>query len=78
MAKSGVKHNKSNQIDHWKRSLKLQKEYETINLLKIGIYLWKVIGSRNQWYQLKAHWVPVVKSKRPTIKLIHICKPCER
>jgi hypothetical protein len=40
--------------------------------LKLEYIYGKVIGSRNQWYQLKAHWVPVVKSKRPTIKLIHM------
>ena len=45
--------------------------------LKLEYIYGKVIGSRNQWYQLKAHGGPVVKSKRPTIKLIHICKPGE-
>jgi hypothetical protein len=46
--------------------------------LKLEYIYGKVIGSRYQWYQLKAHGGPVVKSKRPTIKLIHFCKTGER
>jgi len=57
---------------------KTAKEMKLSTCLKLEYIYGKVIGSRNQWYQLKAHGGPVVKSKRHTIKLIHICKPGER